>query len=89
MTHSLSSIDIPGIGTAFPVHDVGLMGENKILSLGLTKREYIAALVLQGLMSKDIPFSALKGEMNAGETFAKWSVDFADALIKELNKETK
>lgn len=44
--------------------------------LGLTKREYFAAMAMQGMASLDID---LKDKVEA-------SVQLADALIKELNK---
>jgi hypothetical protein len=45
---------------------------------GLTKREYFAAIALQGMLASN---------MNACyEEFAKRSVDCADALIDALNK---
>lgn len=46
---------------------------------GLTKREYFAALAMQGIVSTDLA--------DTYENFAKASVAMADALIKALNKE--
>jgi hypothetical protein len=46
---------------------------------GLTKREYFAALMLQGIVSSGIP-------QKLHESFAKESIQLADVLIKELNK---
>jgi hypothetical protein len=46
---------------------------------GLTKREYFAAIAMQGLIS-----NSLSGRGPNG--CAEDSVKFADALIKELNK---
>lgn len=50
---------------------------------GLTKREYFAALAMQGILARG-PF---QGQDPADEFVAKWSVDSADALIDALNKE--
>ena len=47
---------------------------------GLTKREYFAALALQGMLS-------YYGRQSISEIIAEESVNFADALIVELNKE--
>ncbi len=47
---------------------------------GLTKRELIAAMALQGLMRH--PDSV--GE--SSETVAAWAVQAADALLEELDK---
>jgi len=51
-----------GFGTNFP---------------GLTKREYFAAIALQGLLTKGT---------GTPEDYAACAVDAADALIAELNK---
>jgi len=45
---------------------------------GLTKREYFAALVMQGVCS----IEAIESIPDA----ARWSVQAADALLEELNK---
>jgi len=45
----------------------------KIKSLGLTKREYFAAMAMQGLLS-------------AGRQDIELAVNYADELINELNK---
>jgi hypothetical protein len=53
---------------------------------GLTKREYFAASVLQGL-SVDLSFSGTPEERQ--NKAVEWSVKLADKLIEELNKEKK
>ena len=47
-------------------------------STGLTKREYFAAIAMQGLLASDLNTSV--------QDFAIRSVEFADALIDALNK---
>lgn len=47
---------------------------------GLTKREYFAAMAMQGMLAIDDP---------PKEVVARFAVEQADALIKELNKESK
>ena len=53
---------------------------NNYISTGLTKREYFAAMVIQGIISNkdglDIKI----------ERIVESAVDIADALIEELNK---
>ena len=49
---------------------------------GLTKREYFAAMAMQGFASKE----GSQTESGAGAA-ALYAVKFADALIAELNKE--
>lgn len=50
---------------------------NNYISTGLTKREYFAAMALQGLLANDSGFITSK---------ARYAVKAADALIEELNK---
>jgi hypothetical protein len=55
---------------------------SKTIASGLTKREYFAAMAMQG---------AAADESATPETkrLAIWAVQMADALIAELNKEAK
>ena len=46
--------------------------------LGLTKREYFAAMAMQGMLT----YHRTKSEAD----LARWAVDQADALIKALNE---
>ena len=48
---------------------------------GLTKREYFAAMAMQGISANASLTST------SFEKIAEWSVKQADALIEELNKE--
>ena len=47
---------------------------------GLTKREYFAAIAMQGMVSQNMG-------LNSERHIAHYSVEFADALIERLNKE--
>lgn len=47
----------------------------------LTKREYFAAVALQGLVAG---YSTKEGVV--AEAAAQWAVELADALIKQLDK---
>lgn len=53
---------------------------NRIVEIGLTKREYFAAMAMQGLMSKgqsiQVPYS----------NFAHSAIMMADELLKQLEK---
>lgn len=51
---------------------------------GLTKREYFAAMALQGIMS-----SNECGVGHIPETASEWAVRLSDALIKSLNDTEK
>jgi len=51
-------------------------------SAGLSKREYFAAMAMQGICAN----SSL-AERSSYNSFAEWSVQQADALIEALNKE--
>lgn len=46
------------------------------LSMGLTKREYFAGLAMQGLVDRHINY----------EVVAEYAVEYADALLKELDR---
>ena len=54
--------------------------------LGMTKREYFAAMALQGLMVQAIPGGHNSNSYNLNKDRAKFAVDMADALINELSK---
>jgi hypothetical protein len=65
----------------YDIHDGKTHGDDPASSM--TKREHIAAIVLQGLVSNSsIPFSE-----NSLEKFGTESVRTADALIEALNKQ--
>jgi hypothetical protein len=53
---------------------------SEIVNMGLTKREYFAAMAMQGVASNR-PFSQFEFSK-----LAEWSVQQADALIEALNK---
>lgn len=48
----------------------------------LSKREYFAAMAMQGLCANSIP-----GSHHQSDRLAREAVDYADELIKALNKE--
>ena len=52
--------------------------QNKGLLVGLTKREYFAAMAMQGMLANPNP-----GVLT---NIVKWSIEAADTLIYELNK---
>jgi hypothetical protein len=54
---------------------------------GLTKREYFAAMAMQGILSNDGIVGFHTSQFQE-EIFAKISVAMSDALIVELNKQT-
>ena len=54
---------------------------------GLTKREYFAAQALVGLISSHSHPSASGSTIESCPNMTKHAVDYADALINELNKE--
>lgn len=51
---------------------------NQTFESGLSKREYIAALALQAILSNNAAFTKY------AETYAKQAVVHTDALLKEL-----
>lgn len=60
-------------------------GETR-MQMGLTKREYFAAMAMQGLLAHNC--AHFKDEDLHEPGVAKRSLKLADALIAELNKET-
>ena len=53
---------------------------------GLTKREYFAAFAMEGLISMGTSNIVEPDGKNLCESAAKRSLQYADALIAELNK---
>jgi hypothetical protein len=55
---------------------------------GLTKREYFAALAMQAQISNADNTKTLMAEqwLEEPERIARWAVNYADALITQLNK---
>lgn len=79
----------PGNDAAFPTGTHKALGEIAMgqVTGGLTKRELIAAMILQGLYSNlGHPDNSLFSAKTARENRAKESVLAADALLKELAK---
>lgn len=67
-----------------PNDAVGVVVEaGRLMESGLTKREYFAAMAMQGLLAFGNSESYVREE-----TLPSAAVKFADALIKELNKPT-
>ena len=59
-----------------PIHTIEY--NNNYISNGLTKREYFAAMALQGLLADY--------ESECIEDYSKYAVKLADSLIEELSK---
>lgn len=64
---------------AFPSKQMALIGniEMEVSTQGLTKREYFAAIAMQGVIQ----------HYSTPETVAQISVQMADALLKALEKQ--
>lgn len=81
----------------FIPNDLPLEWQMKIHSLydthkGLTKREYFAACAMQGSLGdrgfiKWLDEQAFKCDIDTSQALANWSIQAADSLIAELNKE--
>lgn len=60
-------------------------------SCGLTKREYFAAMAMQGILSGDVGINLLNAYDGLGTsshaTLAAFATRYADALIEALNKQ--
>lgn len=55
--------------------------QHQYLQEGLTKREYFAAMAMQGILA-----GRKENLKHTNEFFAKVSIDIADALLTELDK---
>ena len=66
--------------SAFP-HDDGPYAMH-----GLTKRELIAAMAMQGFVSRP-PAMTDESDQEYDAKIARWSIDTADALLAELAKD--
>lgn len=53
---------------------------------GLTKREYFAAMAMQGLLAGHYEYFTGNDDVSVPDDVAKYAVLNAEALIKELNK---
>jgi hypothetical protein len=53
---------------------------------GLTKREYFAAMAMQGLLAGHYEYFTGNSDVSVPEEIAKYAVLNADFLITELNK---
>ena len=62
---------------AFP-HAIKSPSGDMLLNAGLTKREYFAAIAMHGIVAN--PSSSI-------DSVSRLAVEYADALIRELNKE--
>lgn len=74
--------------SAFPIPDVySHMGEHREGQKGLTKREYVACVCLRGILSNQKFMNNISDSAYPSpEIAADLAVDYADALIKRLNR---
>jgi hypothetical protein len=56
-------------------------GSKEVFQWGLTKREYFAGLAMQGMLSN----SNFTNSTN--DLIAIWSIQIADSLLEQLNKQ--
>lgn len=61
-----------------------LPNKQTIVSLGLTKREYFAAMAMQGILAANFPQGPSQDDRNSA---ANYAVVIADALLEALNRE--
>jgi len=85
-----------GSDSAFTKTGVNKTDEDARTQRGLTKREYFAAMILQGLMANPERYKYISDAIEndgmpqslATEKNCNKAVKIADALIEALNKET-
>lgn len=63
--------------------------EDNEVHYGLTKREYFAAMALNGLLYQNLPVDRALNEKNNSQvnSVAEAAVKMADTLIEQLNKQ--
>jgi hypothetical protein len=73
---------------AFPYDSFDENTGHKLHQPGLTKREWFAGMAMQGLLSNSYSDGATQPLSTASKfEIAKFAIDQADALIKELEKD--
>lgn len=74
----------------FPGYISNVMPDSdKQYSSGLSKREYFAAMAMQGVLAGHYEYFTGNADVSVPSEIAKYAVFNADALIEELNKESK
>ena len=68
--------------SAFPM----IVEREGLYATGLTKREYFAAMAMQGLLAGEVITRFEIMEMSGKKTIATLAIDYADELLKELEK---
>ena len=77
----MNNKDLP----AFPFVESG--DPSQSVSLGLSKREYIAAMVLQGLLANpDYNCPSRPKDVITTEQTARAALNYTDAVLKQLEK---
>lgn len=71
-----------GRQSAFPNNETDNMGNPKYQHLGVTKREYFAAMAMQGALANNYPNIVSL----SSEQVARLSIEHADELLKQLDQ---
>ena len=87
----MKNADMPAMPVAVKANEQEkAFGVADVQFQGLTKREMFAMHAMQGFASSDVETTRVylkaSGEDDIGVMFAKMSVEFADALLAELDK---
>jgi hypothetical protein len=72
-------------GAAYPHYKIIAGGKQEQI-MGLTKREYFAAMALQGIIAAKETFDPMNGQTQS-EAWAELAVKRADALINALKEQ--
>lgn len=80
MTYKETNADDSAYGYGFCTAD----GSSVMHESGLTKREYFAAMALQGLLAND--WAEYRSKDEGCGMISAAAVNYADALIEQLNK---
>ena len=80
----MKNADKSAFPTEMEVHTA--FGSTKRTEIGLSKREYFAVLALQGLISSFTEKASYGGWGTEMEATIKCAIDYADELLKQLEK---
>jgi len=72
-------------GTAFPQHGISANGDPFFVSAGLTKREWFAGMVAQGLLAGEQCPNGKSG-MKWKDCFSEYVYELTDSLLAEGKK---
>lgn len=77
--------------SAFPIALQNGLSNDCHVDAGITKREYFAAMAMQGILANHWCRNDFRDKINGLESnvVASQAIEFADAILKELEKQSQ